>query len=269
VKVTVGNLIVRFSGTNGTLSDISYNGKTVSLKNGPVFIAARRGDRTPDGSINPEAPKGVDRVYLKIPESSALTRLTVRLDGQDAEINATYSGTFRKITWRVTPDEELCLDYEYQFDGVVDLMGLYFDYPETQMQSIRWLGRGPFRVWQNRMQGTRLDVWENNYNDPVPGETFVYPEFKGWFSDWEWASFQTTEGVIQMKNGTPGSFLGVYAPRDGRDALLYTFPETGLGLFRVIPPVRNKVNTTDLIGPSSQAQRVSGIQKGSVSFRFQ
>ena len=34
------------------------------------------------------------------------------------------------------------LDYTYNFSGVVDLMGIRFDYPEDQVISKRWLGAG-------------------------------------------------------------------------------------------------------------------------------
>jgi hypothetical protein len=84
------------------------------------------------------------------------------------------------------------LDYEYRFDGVVDLLGVRFDSPQDSMRGIRWLGMGPYRAWQNRLQGTRLDVWENTYNDTTPGESWAYPEFKGYFRDWKWATFDTT-----------------------------------------------------------------------------
>jgi hypothetical protein len=161
------------------------------------------------------------------------------------------------------------LDYEYAYDGVVELMGVKFDYPEANMNSVRWFGRGPYRVWQNRLHGTTLDVWKNNYNDPTPGESFVYPEFKGFFNDWHWAVFETKEGSIMLGNGTPGSFLGVYSPRDGRDTPLCTLPPTGIAVLDVIPAMRNKVNATDLVGPSSQAQRVSGVHRGSLQLRFE
>ena len=65
--------------------------------------------------------------------------------------------------------------------------------------------------------------------------------------------FGNTGRMISICNRTPQNYVGVYQPRDGRDGLLYTFPVTGISLMKVIPPVRNKVNTTDLIGPSSQA----------------
>ena len=115
----------------------------------------------------------------------------------------------------------------------------------------RWLGDGPYRVWQNRMEGPQYGYWQNDYNDPVPGETFEYPEFKGYFSNVAWMLLGTSEGSIGIQPLTD-SHVGVYQPRDGRDHILYTLPNTGLALLKVIPAVRNKVNTTDLNGPSAQ-----------------
>lgn len=155
-----------------------------------------------------------------------------------------------------------------QFSGVVDLMGICFDYPEDQVISKRWLGAGPYRVWQNRIHGTQYDVWENDYNDPIPGETFTYPEFKGYFGSVSWMNIRTKEGTISLTNETPDAYIGVYQPRDGRDRLLYTLPESGISVLNVIPPVRNKVNSTDLCGPSSQPKWVNGPQSGRIIFRF-
>ena len=70
--------------------------------------------------------------------------------------------------------------------GVVDLMGVKFDLPETEVKHKEWLGCGPYRVWKNRIHGPQLGVWANDYNDPVPGESFDYPEFKGYFAGVQW-----------------------------------------------------------------------------------
>ena len=78
----------------------------------------------------------------------------------------------------------------------------------------------------------------------------------------------TTEGVISITNETPNVYLGVYQPRDGRDALLYTLPQSGISVLDVIPAVRNKVNATDLIGPSSQPKWVSGQKTGKLILNF-
>ena len=176
---------------------------------------------------------------------------------------------FYNHQWTISPSGDLVLDYTYNFSGVVDLMGICFDYPEDQVISKRWLGAGPYRVWQNRIHGTQYDVWENDYNDPIPGETFTYPEFKGYFGDVSWMNIRTKEGIISLTNETPDAYVGVYQPRDGRDRLLYTLPESGISLLNVIPPVRNKVNSTDLCGPSSQPKWVNGPQTGRIVFRFE
>jgi hypothetical protein len=269
VVVMSGKLEVTFSSVSGELIKVKSDGKEISFGNGPRFTAARRGDRKSDGSIDPDAPDKVDRIYMDISGNSELTNFEVHRDGDDVIVESQYSGPLLRTVWRVTSDGTIRLDYEYRYDGVVELMGIKFEYPESKMLSIRWLGEGPYRVWQNRMHGTRLDIWENTYNDPVPGESFDYPEFKGYFGRWKWASFQTAEGTIHMVNDTFDNYLGIYTPRDGRDALLYTLPETGLAVLDVIPAVRNKVNATDLIGPSSQAQHVSGSQKGTLYFQFE
>jgi len=259
---------LRFSKTTGELANIKQGTKTMSFNQGPRFIATRRGDRTLDGSVDPLAAKGADRLYKEVNYASELKTIDAHADGTAVVIEVNYFGALQTVRWRISPDAAVLLDYVYGYDGVVELMGVKFDYPEANMKAIRWLGRGPYRVWQNRLHGTKLGVWTNKYNDPVPGESFVYPEFKGYFHDWRWVAFETSEGVIFMSNATPGSFLGVYTPRDGRDANLYTLPQTGIAVFDVIPAVRNKVNATDLIGPSSQAQRVTGVRHGTLQLKF-
>lgn len=262
--IQAGEVEWRFSKSTGELAGVRRAGGPLSLGAGPRFIAARRGDRSVDGWIDAEAAKGADRVYRDISPESRLRELSVRADGAAARVQARYDGALRTTEWVLRGDGRAQLDYTYQYDGVVELMGVHFAYPEEQMREVRWLGRGPYRVWQNRRHGTVLDVWSNPYVDPVPGESFLYPEFKGYFEAWHWATFLTSEGRFTLTNRTPGSFLGLYTPRDGRDALLYTLPATGLGVFDVIPAVRNKVNATDLIGPSSLPQRVSGLRRGSL-----
>ena len=78
------------------------------------------------------------------------------------------------------------------------------------MRSMRFLGEGPYRVWKNRLKGGVLDVWSNKYKNDVPGVTWDFPEFKGYYRDWRWVVFTTEEGEITIVNETPELFLGVY-----------------------------------------------------------
>ncbi len=185
-------------------------------------------------------------------------------------VTADYKlGNFDKAVWTIAPDGSSVLDFTYNFNGVIDLMGVKFDFPEDKVISKRWVGDGPYRVWQNRLHGPQYGVWENDYNDPIPAESFTYPEFKGYFANVDWMDIRTKDGNIVIINETPDSYVGVYEPRDGRDHILYNLPKTGIAVMEVIPPVRNKVNTTDLIGPSSQPKWVDGEYKGRIGLRFE
>ena len=261
-----------FSKKDGQLKDVSVNNRKISFANGPRFIGARRADRSLDQFYNhdDEKAKAKDRTYSEFTDAAVFTKLDVKEEGGDLILTANYKlGNLDKAQWTIHPDGMATLDYTYNFSGVVDLMGICFDYPEEQVLSKRWLGAGPYRVWQNRIHGTQYDIWENDYNDPIPGETFTYPEFKGYFGSVSWMSIRTKEGTISLTNETPDSYIGVYQPRDGRDRLLYTLPESGISVLNVIPPVRNKVNSTDLCGPSSQPKWVDGSQTGRLVIRFE
>ena len=271
LTVKANNHTFVFSKKDGQLKGVSVNKRKISFANGPRFIGAHRADRSLDQFYNhdDEKAKEKDRTYSEFPDAAVFTKLDVREDGGNLIITANYKlGNLDKAQWTINPSGIVTLDYTYNFSGVVDLMGICFDYPEEQVISKRWLGAGPYRVWQNRIHGTQYDIWENDYNDPIPGETFTYPEFKGYFGDVSWMNIRTKEGTISLTNETPGTYIGIYQPRDGRDRLLYTLPESGISVLNVIPPVRNKVNSTDLCGPSSQPKWVNGPQTGRIVFRF-
>lgn len=271
LTVKANNRTFVFSKKDGQLKGVSVNNRKISFANGPRFIGARRADRSLDQFYNhdDEKAKEKDRTYSEFPDAAVFTKLDVKEDGGNLIITANYKlGNLDKAQWTINPSGVMTLDYTYNFSGVVDLMGICFDYPEEQVISKRWLGAGPYRVWQNRIHGTQYDIWENDYNDPIPGETFTYPEFKGYFGSVSWMNIRTKEGTISLTNETPDTYIGVYQPRDGRDRLLYTLPESGISVLNVIPPVRNKVNSTDLCGPSSQAKWVNGSQTGRIVFRF-
>ena len=272
LTVSANGRTFTFCKEDGQLKGVNIGNRTINLANGPRFIGARRGDRSLDQLYNHDDKdaRSKERVYEAFPEAAVFTGLDVKEDDNNLVVTANYKlGNMDKAQWTIAPDGTVTLDYLYNFSGVVDMMGICFDYPEDKVISKRWLGDGPYRVWQNRLHGPQYGLWENDYNDPIPGETFTYPEFKGYFAHVTWMNIKTQEGTICIQNETPDSYIGVYQPRDGRDRQLYTFPESGISVLNVIPPVRNKVNTTDLCGPSSQPKWVDGQQKGRIVLRFE
>ncbi|MDR0988775.1 MAG: DUF4981 domain-containing protein [Prevotellaceae bacterium] len=261
-----------FSKQTGYLTGVkTAAGRTLSFGSGPRFIAARRADRSLDQFYNHDDAdaKKKERTYTEFTDAAQFAGFQVTPADTALVLTAAYRlGNLRQARWSLYADGALRLDYLYGFDGVVELMGIRFDYPESMVRSKTWLGDGPYRVWQNRTQGVTYNLWQNDYNDPVPGESFTYPEFKGYFAHVSWMNLFTREGEISLTNLTPHTCVGIYQPRDGRDRLLYTLPESGISLLHVIPAVRNKVNTTDLIGPSSQPKWVQGEYAGAVVLRF-
>ena len=255
-----------FSKKTGMLMGVSVDGKKISFSNGPRFVAAKRSDRSDDGFYNHDDKQAEKKKtqYTEYADQGAFAGFTF----SDSTLVANYQhGSLEKVTWRFLQDGGAYMDVDYYFNGVVDLLGVCFDYPEQMVKRKTWVGKGPYRVWQNRMEGPQYGLWSNDYNDPIPGETFEYPEFKGYFSNVSWMKLETTEGQL----GIEGINLkvGVYTPRDGRDHILYTLPETGIAILRAIPAVRNKVNTTDLNGPSAQPYWSKGKGNINAIIRFE
>lgn len=260
-----------FSQESGMLIKVMKGEQTISFGNGPSFVAAKRADRSMDQFYNhdDEQAQAKNRTYTSFTDAGQFTGFEIKELDKQLQVKALYRlGNMEEACWTFASDGSVQLDFSYRFSAVVDLMGIAFDYPEEKVLSKRWLGAGPFRVWQNRLQGPVYDLWENDYNDPIPGESFTYPEFKGYFAQVSWMNLVTEEGTISIGNHCRDNYVGVYEPRDGRDQLLYTLPKTGISLLQVIPPVRNKVNATDLIGPSSQPKWVDGLHRGSLTLQF-
>ena len=82
---------------------------------------------------------------------------------------------------------------------------------------MRWLGRGPYRVWKNRVKGTNYAVWQKDYNNTVTGESFgnlVYPEFKGYHANLYWATVQHRMAPFTVYTATDGLFFRLFTPED-------------------------------------------------------
>ena len=266
LSVKVAGKTYTFSKKDGRLKQVNVGSRTLSLNNGPRFIAAKRSDRSDDGFYNHDDKEAFKKKteYTEYADQGAFCGFEL----QNGVLTARYRhGSLNSVTWAFNDNGKVTLQANYYFNGVVDLLGVCFDYPEQLVKSKTWVGKGPYRVWQNRMEGPQYGLWSNKYNDPIPGETFEYPEFKGYFSGVSWMQMETSEGKIGILQ--PSDFVGVYTPRDGRDHILYTLPETGISILKAIPAVRNKVNTTDLNGPSAQPYWSKGEGSISAILRFE
>jgi hypothetical protein len=250
--VRSGEVEARFSKVNGSLMSVARGGQKWSLGEGVRIAAYSQKDKAFENHS----------YTLRRPRMS-------QQPGEAGDVTVFARDDERKVslTWRVQPDGVVALEYEYEYDGAIDLLGVTFDYPEANVKSKRWFGRGPFRVYRNRLEGGVLGLHDLAFNDPVPGQSYAYPEFKGYFRDWAWVRLETTEGPIIIERDAGASFLGLYAPRDGEPSML-AFPDTGIAFLDVIPAIGTKFSLAVDGGPQGQPVRVSGVKRGSVTLRF-
>lgn len=160
------------------------------------------------------------------------------------EVTFNYSGNLKYISWRMHSNGWLQLDYEYSLDGAYPFAGISFNYPESRIIGVKWLGKGPYRVWKNRPQED-LGIYQKLWNNTQTGSTpWQYPEFKGYHADVSWMEFNTVEGNFYMASAQPELFVrlfdfyGITGPTS--HPLL---PVGDISFLDAIPPVGSKLAT--------------------------
>ena len=249
-----------------------------------LFDATRRGS---DGKIYEFPPQQVAAVRLsnfrqvdgKLP---ALKRLRAAyqaerfpaLEGAPMKVTtgpdwleSTAANGSDHFRWTLAGRGELRLDYSYQLDGEFTYQGITFDHPEEKFKSVRWLSEGPSRVWQNRLRGTTLGVYESAASDIQPGESWAFPEFQGCFAGVRWARFETATGPLTVSIMRPGIYLRIGTPRISHPFTTVAFPAGDLSFLGTIPAMGSKFITPEKTGPASQPAKVAGLHSGSLVFR--
>lgn len=144
------------------------------------------------------------------------------------------------------------VDFRFARSGYFSNVGITFDFPEEKVKGVRWLGNGPYRVWKNRMCGSGFGMWEKAYNDVATGESWDYPEFKGYHSNMYAADIQTDEGVLRIVFASDDLFLRLFTPAKqvGRnnDNTLGEFPDGQISVLTAISGVGTKFKKAEAMG---------------------
>lgn len=162
--------------------------------------------------------------------------------------------------WKVHASGLLELEVAPNLDRLKDisLLGVSFNYPEENIKSMKWLGKGPYRVWKNRIHGTNMNVWEKEYNNTITGESFtnmIYPEFKGYHANTNWVKFETSETPFTILIETPNVYLQVFKPGEPqqvRGDVMPVFPEGDISFLYEIPAIGTKFTSSEDLGPTGQ-----------------
>lgn len=255
LHIDAGGRTFRFSRADGTLKSVDVQGRRLPLAHGPRLAPVATG----------------------IP-SVAVTHAAT---GGGHEIGARASDGSYGFRWIVRADGSLLLEARARGpSGPVPFFGLTFDWPEKQMKSVQWLGDGPYRVWKNRMHGTRFGLFSREFNDPVPGESWAQPEFKGCFSGLRWAVLESPDGRMTVDAATPDLFLRLGTPRKPKEGVpgymkgsvanvFPPLPDGDLSFLAAIPPIGTKFSKPDDGGPSGAPNLLGdGERSFSLLFRF-
>jgi hypothetical protein len=282
LTATAGGLSLQISNTTGLLVSASRQGNSFSLVNGPRVMAmgprrilARR--------QNPSGPPPPPSLPPAIAPESKLTSLTHETDGNDLVISAAFGGPMKSLTYRLKPNGWLSIDFVYALSGAQEYFGIGFDYPEADVKGIRFLGEGPAPVYQNRLAGGTLDVWNRPYNNTVvgdpddlkPGEHFDYPVFKGFYAGVHWLQLNTAEGpitaMVDQHRGSP-IYVQIFTPKSPPSNLVgqagVPFPNAGVSFLHAIPAIGSKFGAPQSTGPMGQPAIAKGEYKGHISLYF-
>lgn len=221
--------------TTGLLDKVYLKDSLLPLRNGPILIT--------------------DKI---------LTCNSIKKIG-DRKILVEYSGQgmVLKFNWTMLDNGVLELDYEYFSGDEVDMAGITFSYPEKDINGVTLLSNGPYRVYNNRREGGTVSMWNKTYNDTRTGETWIYPEFKGYYSSFYAIKFKTSI-PFEIYTDTDDIYLHLFTPKaqklynETSNFTLCKYPKGNISFMNVIPSVGTKFHKASAYGPKSQTVFYSG-----------
>ena len=218
-----------FDETTGFLSKVTNEKSAISLSGGPVVAG---GNHT-------------------------LKEFKHYVRGNQYVVEPVYQGnTTFNVKWIFSQGAPAKLEYQYSQRGEVDFLGITFNYPEEKVTGMKWLGRGPYRVWKNRLKGMQFGVWQKDYNNTITGESWLYPEFKGYHSQLYWVEVQNREAPFRILTEDENVFFQMLKPAKPVGAFNENnnphFPDGNIGFMNAINPIGTKFQAAERMGPQSQ-----------------
>ncbi|MFB6456467.1 glycoside hydrolase family 2 TIM barrel-domain containing protein [Chitinophaga sp. Hz27] len=252
-----GNVVRQFPEASGKVNVVTGN-DTLAVDNGKgIYYFSRSSGLllqilTPKGKVSLSGGP----VLAGVPQQ--LKEFKSGADSSGFFVSARYEGNgFLQVKWTFQSGVPVKLDYSYSFKGEVAFSGITFHYPEDKVTGLSWRGEGPYRVWKNRLHGNLFGNWYKTYNNTVTGESWVYPEFKGYHANVHKATFHTIEQPISFYIGNAGTFLQVFKPEAPKGAANNNtnpaFPEGDIGFLSAIAPIGTKFQDAAQMGPESQS----------------
>lgn len=234
IKVEANGISLAFSRNSGMLRQVRNSRGDIPFNNGPVLAQGQ--------------------------DQAGFQKLDYHYDADTLVIEAHFArkSTENELQWTVYPSGWLKMDVKYFPVGYEsDYMGVDFSYPEKMVKGVTYLGSGPYRVWKNRMRGTSIGVWDKPYNNTETGvdsSKLIYPEFKGYFSNFYWMKLETAGQPVTILCSSRDIFLRLFTPLFPRKPYNTAppFPGSDISFMHAIPPIGTKSQKAENMGPSGR-----------------
>ncbi len=228
---------------------------------------------------------------------STAKEITASSDSSLPEVIPVGMSKIDDIHWYRLPDGSLYLDAHILDNernaSLTDeskwQIGISLRYPESEVDSVRWMGNGPFRVWRNRQKGTQFGTWSLAYNNTVTGQYNsmnppLYPEFKGYRSNMRWMEIyhkgqvkfkatSLTEGLYfrlftpeEAIDETPGEMGGMDEGKKKQERTMVKFPAGDISFLLSIPPMQS-YKPLEQLGPGATPDNIR-IKSGDEGFHI-
>ncbi|MBP6023501.1 glycoside hydrolase family 2 protein [Ferruginibacter sp.] len=228
ILVNVKDVSLMFNESSGTLAYVKNKNGVLPFNNGPVVQ---------EGENN---FKGIKKYW----------------EGDKYIIESTYDKkeSYNTLKWTVYPSGWIQLQVNY-FPGAYhsNFDGINFSFPENEIKSVTYMGNGPYHVWKNRMKGNQFGVWNKTYNNTETGEApWVYPEFKGYHSNFYGGYFFTKNNRFTVATETEDLFLRLFTPAWKTDQWHNyepLFPSGDISFMQGISSIGTKTQRNETTGP--------------------
>ncbi|PKD17716.1 beta-galactosidase [Salegentibacter salinarum] len=248
ITLSGNDIKVSFDKTTGLLTSVSSGENEIPFHNGPRPIGMK----------------------------AEFQNFQISQDGDKSIFTAKYGGGIESIVWTMYPDGRLHMHMTALtnarggdgfdgafYEGNIDKFGITFDFPEEGVEGFKWFGKGPYRVWKNRLKGTEYSIWQKDYNNTITGESYenlIYPEFKGYHANFLGGFLSAGDQGFRVFSENDNMFLRLFTPAEPEHAVSKVhpqpeFPEGDISFMYEIPAMR-AFKPLEHQGPSSQPTNI-------------
>ncbi len=227
LMVSANGISLSFSKKTGILLEVKNEKGVIPFANGPIVQ---------EGATN-------------------FQHIRHRMDGANLIVESSFDRkiAYNTLQWTIYPSGMLKLNVKYfPAEYLTNFIGLNFSFPQHELKGVEYMGRGPYRVWKNRLKGNQFGIWKKDYNDTETGENWVYPEFKGYHANMYWCKFITNNQPFRVFTENEDIFLRLFSAAFKTDQWHNyepLFPSGDISFMQGIPGIGTKTQRADRSGP--------------------